>query len=296
VRHRTPPRSRGLWWSEGITIYYADLLLRRARLPVFDSTRVGHLEAAMARYLSRPGNGRFSAESVSVLAYGGAPGALGDYDASTHLQGELLGTMLDFLVRDATGGRRSLEDVFRLLLTRFSGERGFTGAGIERAVAEVCRCSATPFFDRYVRAGNPIDFGRYLGLVGMRPRVSWVPATDREGRPVPDLRLFARDIPGAGTQLILSDPASVWGRAGLHSGDRLVALNGSPAPNAAAWRALVNGLSIGDSVSVEVERRGRRVHAQVRLTGYDRPAVRIEELPAATEGQRRIGAAWREGR
>jgi predicted metalloprotease with PDZ domain len=296
VRHRTPPRSRGLWWSEGITIYYADLLLRRARLPVFDSTRVAHLEAAMARYLSRPGNGRFAAESVSVLAYGGPPGALGDYDASTHLQGELLGTMLDFLVRDATGGRRSLEDVLRLLLTRFSGERGFTGAGIERAVAEVCRCSATPFFERYVRAGNPIDFERYLGLAGMRPRVSWVPATDREGRPVPDLRLFARDVAGAGTQLILSDPSSVWGRAGLHSGDKLVALNGSPAPNAAAWRTVVNGLSIGDSVNVEVERRGGRLRALVRLTGYDRPVVRIEEVPGATDARRRIGAAWREGR
>src|SRR5438876_8231875 len=35
-------------------------------------------------------------------AYGAAPGALGDYSASTHLQGELLGTMLDLIVRDAT--------------------------------------------------------------------------------------------------------------------------------------------------------------------------------------------------
>ena len=296
VRHRTPPRSRGLWWSEGVTIYYADLLLRRARLPVFDSTRVAHLEAAMARYLSRPGNGRFSAESVSVLAYGGVPGALGDYDASTHLQGELLGTMLDFLVRDATGGRRSLEDVLRLLLTRFSGERGFTGAGIERAVADVCGCAATPFFDRYVRAGNPIDFDRYLGMAGMRARVSWIANTDREGRPVPDLRLFARDVPGAGTQLVLSDPTSAWGRAGLHSGDRLVALNGSPVADAAGWRAVVNGLRMGDSVDVEVERPAGRVRAMVRLTGFDRPVVRIEETPDATAARRRLGAAWREGR
>jgi predicted metalloprotease with PDZ domain len=297
VSYRTPPRSRGLWWSEGITIYYADLMLRRARLPVFDSTRVAHLEAAMARYLGGPGNSRFSAESVSVVAYPGTPGALGDYSASTHLQGELLGTMLDFLVRDATGGRRSLEDVLRLMLERFSGERGFTGSGIERAVSGVCGCVVKPFFDRYVRSGNPIDFDRYLGLAGMHARVSLVPATDREGRPAPDLRLFARDMPGIGTQLSVTDPSSVWGRAGLHSRDKLLAVNGTPVANAAAWREVVNRLRIGDTVTMEVE-RAHAVHhkATVVMTGYERPMVRIEELSGAPEARRKLGAAWREGR
>lgn len=296
VRYRTPPRARGLWWSEGVTIYYADLVLRRAGLPVFDSTRVSHLESAIARYLSRPGNGRFSAESVSVLAYPGTPGALGNYDASTHLQGELLGTMLDFVVRDATGGRRSLEDVLRLMLARFSGERGFTGAGIERAVADVCGCVVTAFFDRHVRSGNPLDFDRHLRLIGMRMRVTWVPATDREGAPLPDLRLFARDAGPGGTRLILTHPASVWARAGLRSGDRLVAFDGAPVADVAAWRAVAGRLRIGDSVTVEVERPRGRTRTTVRITGFDRPVVRLEELPGATAAQRRLGAEWKAGR
>jgi len=40
------------------------------------------------------------------LASNEAPGMLGDYSASTHLQGELLGAMLDLLIRDATQGTR----------------------------------------------------------------------------------------------------------------------------------------------------------------------------------------------
>ncbi|HEY6110114.1 MAG TPA: hypothetical protein VIV56_14545, partial [Gemmatimonadales bacterium] len=128
VDYRTPPRSRGLWWGEGVTMLYADLLRRRAGLPVSDSTRAAHLEGLIARYLANPGPARFSAESASVVAYGADPGALGDYSASTHLQGELLGTMLDFVVRDASAGRRSLDDVVRATLERFSGERGYTGA------------------------------------------------------------------------------------------------------------------------------------------------------------------------
>src|SRR5437773_1799758 len=127
VAYRPPRRSRGLWWSEGLTMLYADLLLRRAGLPTLDSSRVAHVEGLIGRYLASPGNSRFSPESVSVLAYGAPPGSLGDYSASTHLQGELLGTMLDLIVRDATSGARSIDDVMRAMLERFSGARGFTG-------------------------------------------------------------------------------------------------------------------------------------------------------------------------
>src|SRR5438876_11790775 len=84
-------------------------------------------------------------------AYGAEPGALGDYSASTHLQGELLGTMLDLIVRDATNGARSMDDVMRAMLERFSGERGFAGRDIERTVAAVCGCDVRPFFETHVR-------------------------------------------------------------------------------------------------------------------------------------------------
>src|SRR5204862_3450522 len=39
VSYKTPPLSRGLWWSEGLTMLYADLLSRRAGLPMYDSSR-----------------------------------------------------------------------------------------------------------------------------------------------------------------------------------------------------------------------------------------------------------------
>ena len=126
VDYRPARRSHGLWWGEGITMLYADALLRRAGLSRPDSTRAAHLEGLITRYLASPGNARFSPESVSVITYGTPPGALGDYSASVHLQGELIGTMLDLIIRDATQGRRSLDDVMRIMLARYSGEQGYT--------------------------------------------------------------------------------------------------------------------------------------------------------------------------
>ena len=296
VDYRTPPRSRGLWWAEGITMHYADLLRRRGGLPVPDSTRATHLAGLITRYLASPGNARFSPESVSVVSYGAAPGALGDYSASTHLQGELLGTMLDFLVRDATAGRRSLDDVVRSTLERFSGEQGYTGRDLERTVADVCGCVVRDFFDRYVRAAGPIDFDRYLRLVGLRTNVTRSPALGRDSQPATDLRVYGWVPPGeSSVRLLISNPASLWGRAGLHTGDRVATVNGAPLPDMTAFRTLFGGLRIGDTVRIEVARAGGPFRAMVIVTGYDRPTVRLEEVADATDSQRALRARWQAG-
>jgi len=296
VSYRTPPRARGLWWSEGLTMLYADLLLRRAGLPVFDSTRVAHVEGLIGRYLASPGNSRFAPESVSVVAYGADPGALGDYSASTHLQGELLGTMLDLIVRDATGGARSIDDVMRAMLERFAGARGFTGRDIERTVVDVCGCNIHAFFEAHVRGPQPIDFDRYLRLIGLRAHVAWTPALGRDGQPAVDLRLYAWQPPAESLlSLVITNPGSAWGRAGLHTGDRLAALNGTAVATVADFRSIVTRLRIGDTAALEVRRPSGAWRTAVVVAGYERPVVRLEEIPGATERQRGLRSSWTTG-
>ena len=297
VDYRTQPPTAGLWFSEGLSVLYGDLLLRRAGLPTFDSTRTARLEGLIARYLASPGHARLSAERVSRSAYNAEPGSLGDYVAGTHLQGELIGTMLDLIVRDATGGTRSIDDVMRAMLARFSGERGFLGSDVERTVAGVCRCDVAAFFSAHVRTGHPIDFNRYLALAGLRAVVRWIPALGSDSQPAADLRV--RSWQSAGDQRIslqLINPASVWGKAGLHTGDRLVSVNGAAVSSVAEFRALVGRVRLGDTLRVEVERPAGRWNTVVVLAGYDRPVVRIDALPGASARQQSIGAAWRAGK
>ena len=133
---------------------------------------------------------------MSRAAYNAGPLALGDYSVSTHMQGELIGTMLDFIVRDATNGARSMDDVMRLMLERYSGETGFTGRDIERVVAELCKCSVTPFFDAHVRGASAIDVARYLRLAGLRLDVARIPVA-RDGALLPDLRVTGYNAKGS---------------------------------------------------------------------------------------------------
>jgi predicted metalloprotease with PDZ domain len=285
-----------LWFSEGLTIFYSDLLLRRAGLPTDDSTRLGHLESIIARFVANPGQSRFSAEQVSRVAYNAAPDALGDYNASSHLTGEVLGAMLDLIVRDATDGRRSMDDVMRLMLER-SGERGFTGADIERAVGDVCGCNARPFFEAHVRGAGPVDFNRYLALIGLRATIAMEPST-RDGQPVPDMRLWAWNPPNDTLMaLLVNNPQTVWGRAGLHSGERVLAMNGNRIRTWSDFRGIIGRARIGDTVTFVVQRPGAQARTvPVVVQGFDRPVVRIDVVPTATGKQVRLREAWVAGR
>ncbi|HEV8363098.1 MAG TPA: PDZ domain-containing protein [Gemmatimonadaceae bacterium] len=298
VDYRVQPPTSSLWFSEGLTIFYADLMRRRAGLPTSDSTRTQHLTNIIARYLSMPGLARYSAERVSQVAYNAEAGALGDYGASTHLHGEVIGAMLDFIVRDATDGRRTLDDVMRLMLERFGGTHGFVGRDVERVIEDVCACDVTPFFDAHVRSGSAIPFDRYLALIGLRPRVEWIPAVSQStSEPIVDLRLYAADVPpGQLARLVLTHPESPWARAGLHTGDRIVSVNGAPARTWLEFRGILQRIRIGDTTRMEVERAGKRLTVNVVAVQQTRPLVRLEEIAGASPKATRLREAWALGR
>ena len=278
IDYRTQPPISSLWFSEGLTIFYADRLLRRAGIPVQDSTPTARVERLLSRYLFNPAYQRFSAEAISRVAYNAEPGALGDYSAGPHLHGEVLGTMLDDIIQDATRGLRSMDDVMRLLFDRSATNR-MDGRAVEQAVEDVCGCDVTPFFDAYVRNAAPLDYNRYLALKGQRASVTWAPAINN-GEPERDLRIYGWEPDDGSLRLVISNPASIWGRAGLHSRDRLISMNGTAVNTWSELRGRLAALRMGDTVRVEVERpapAGRFV-ANVVVAGFDRPTVRIERI------------------
>jgi predicted metalloprotease with PDZ domain len=302
IDYRTQPPVSSLWFSEGLTMYYADLLLRRAGIPLRDSTRTAHLERLIGGYVSNPAYGRFSAESISQVAYNAQPGELGDYSASTHQQGELIGTMLDLIIRDATHGQRSMDDVMRQLFNHVGSvppppsraepaPYRIDGRTIEQAVETVCGCDVTPFFDAHVRGARTIDFDRYLGLMGLTTRVTLGPAL-YNGEPDRDLRMWGFEFAQDNTlRLVVNNPASIWGRAGLHSRDRLVSLNGAAVKTWPELRGKLQALHMGDTVRVEVMRPAGPFMTTVVVAGFERPTVRLERLPNATVAQRRLAEA-----
>jgi predicted metalloprotease with PDZ domain len=133
-------RTPSLWWSEGVTDYFAAALLRRSGLRD-SAAAVRDLAGALESYLDNPASARVSPERSSETAWD-PPAVNGGYSVSYYLQGKLLGELLELRLRAATGARRGMDDVMRRLYDAFAGARGFAPADVERAVAATCAAGA----------------------------------------------------------------------------------------------------------------------------------------------------------
>ena len=141
-----------------------------------------------------------------------------------------------------------------------------------------------------------MDFDHYLRAIGMRTTVSWSPALSSAGKPEPDLRVGTLVMSEDSTlRLRIIDPTGVWGRAGLHTGDRVVSVDGHPVATSTDFRSWLGKLRIGDIAHLEVARSGAVSKVAVVITGYNRPTVKIDEIADATAEQKRLGAQWKSG-
>lgn len=287
--------SPGLWFSEGVTMFYADLICRRLHLPVEDSTRIAHLASLITRYYEDTGNAVFPPSRVS-LASNMQPGPLGDYAASTHLQGELLADCLDMLIRDATDTGRSLDDVMKGIYERFGAHQPLHDSDIEAAATRVCQAGTVhAFFQDYVYTGKPIDFNRWLSLLGLRVQHDQVAATGADGLPRPDTRVYAwtaRDDPSLRIGII--NPNSCWSRAGLHTGDVIATINGRPVRTGRDFQTILAGIHVGDSLLVETAIAGSSPQFIIPITGYTTPVIHITQVSGATARQQRLLRLWLE--
>src|SRR5260370_17054846 len=113
-----PANTRGLWIAEGVTNYYGHLMERRDG--VWDDAKfLSTLSQQITEVENSPGRSLMSAEESSLSApfIDDAPHAqqtnLANTSISYYPKGEVLGLVLDLLIRGKTGGRASLDDVMR---------------------------------------------------------------------------------------------------------------------------------------------------------------------------------------
>jgi len=277
-----PAHTTGLWLSEGVTMYYAEALTRRAGFPERNKSRSDLLAEELESYYGRPGNTRISPEVASSRAVDTA-GINGDYEVNYYTQGRLIGTALDLIIRDSTKGQHRLDDLMRALYSSFAMKRGFTTDDVERTASRVCGCSMRRFFDDHVRNPRPLDFNRYLPSIGLRAIVDTIPATDSAGSPLPDTRIWAYPPRAGGRMRVwVQDPTSVWGQAGLHTGQELIAFNNAPIDSFPSFRRAFRTIQLAQVVPVDILRNGTPERINVRVNGYNRPRVRIVEDPNAT--------------
>ena len=284
--------TRLLWWMEGTTDYFSDLILRRAGLftvPQF----LERMAEQGKEFLATPGRRRQSLEEASLLAwvdYYHPFEETPNQSISYYLKGALVSMALDLEIRHRTDARASLETVLRHLWTNF-GKVG-KGLGEDELRPEAERATGLElgtFFAKYVRGTDELDLDAFARLAGLSfgPKPKPPDDTSEESG---YLGVKCEDAAGAArVRVVYSDtPAR---RAGLSPGDELVALNGSKLTYAGLDKALAT-VPPGSPVDLTLFRRGFLRH--VMLTTGKPPPEKYVFLPVegADERARRVYESW----
>ncbi|MHB1095236.1 MAG: M61 family metallopeptidase [Gemmatimonadaceae bacterium] len=265
-----------LWVSEGITDYYADLVMVRGGA-ITSTDFLGLTKGKMDHVAQLP---PLALEDASLEAW------LRIRDGSNGIyydKGSLAGLALDILIRDATNNAASLDAVMRSLYrSAYKAGRGFTADDWWGAVSRAARgASFEDFNARYVDGREPYPWKTWL------PKAGWRLVADT----VVEARLGVSFASDSGVLTVTAvEPRSAADQAGVRAGDVLVTLGGVSASEPdffRRWRENA-GTRAGAPLAIEVRRAGQllKLPGTVRMTTLINE--RLEDDPAATAKAVRI--------
>ncbi len=282
-----------LWLFEGFTSYYDDLTLVRAG--VIDEPEYFKLLAKTINGVLR-GAGRHK-QSVAESSFDAwvkyyrqdenAPNAIVSY----YTKGSLVGLALDLAIRSGSRGRKSLDDVMRLLWQRYGREfygkgsqsgRGVGEAEVEAIFDEATGLSLKRTLRRFVHGTDDLPLAKLLAPFGVM-----LDRGDKEARPALGMRI-SRD--GGDCKLANVYEGGVAHRAGLSAGDVLVAIDGVRV-NGGNLDTLLARYRVGDTVAIHAFRRDELFCAEALLAADDAPQLTLTAA-AKPVAAARLRAAW----
>jgi predicted metalloprotease with PDZ domain len=273
--------TRALWFAEGVTSTYGSYTL--VRTGIWNKDRFYEdLGQQITELESRPANRWQSAEQSSLDAWlekyqlYNQP----DYSVSYYTKGQVLGDLLDILIRDRTNNAKSLDDVLRAMNKDFAKQGKFYRDSLDvRLTAEkVAGGSFEEFFQKYVAGIEPFPYQQVLSLAGLELRTN-------------ERRLatlgFAGERESSGVFIIRAvDADGLAAQAGLRVGDAILTWNGGEVPRRPArW---VMDQNPGDLLALRIRRDDKEMPIEFHLGEIKETAYEVVEDSRATEKARRI--------
>lgn len=174
-----PPKTHNLWFAEGVTEYYAQMCSHRGGFTSANDT-LRHFADSIAQMSQNEARKKVSAEDASIHVWESGNssgfGGLSYYD-----KGELIGLCLDLKIRQVTVGKKSLDDVMRLLMKRHAPPLpGYGEDELRLTVNEVAGQDLSDLYNLIVRSTAEMPIADLLPPFGLdsefRPLSTETPA------------------------------------------------------------------------------------------------------------------------
>jgi predicted metalloprotease with PDZ domain len=273
--------TRALWFAEGVTSTYGSFTLVRTGIWTKDRF-YEDLGQQISELEERPANRWQSAEQSSLDAW------LEKYplynrpenSVSYYTKGQVLGDLLDILIRDRTDNSKSLDDVLRAMNTDFAkqGKTYRDSLDVRLTAEKIAGGSFEDFFQKYVAGAEPFPYEEVLALAGLDLSKS------QQRRAILGFTT-TRDSNGA---LLVGEVESESNaaHAGLLAGDAFVGWNGGEAPRRPQrW---VVEQKPGDPLKLRIRREEKELTIEFRLGEIIETYCRVAEDARANEKARRI--------
>ena len=252
-------RCPNIWFSEGVTDYYAYLHAYQAgflsRSQFFDALTI-QIEELQKSKVSL----KMTLEDACKKAW--ENGGFGVEDFSYYTKGLVIGLVCDSYIRGETNGKSSLDDLMRSFYAQYKlPNPGFQNDAIRDALMELTTSKMGPIYDSMVRTTQPMPYN-HLKKMGLRLTIPGETYIDP---------LYLVNAEGKVTN---ATPSNFEG--GVKNGDQI----------------LTAKISEGNSINVLVMRDGHQIKLNLAGRTFKAGDYRLQANPFATADEKKRLEEW----
>jgi predicted metalloprotease with PDZ domain len=276
-----------LWFCEGTTAYYDELILARAGLTDAD-TYLRDLGELIHQVRRRPGTRVQSVAESSFDAWIKFNQPTSDDMNSTvsfYDSGAVVSFLLDLELRSRTGNRVSMDSLMVKMVSRFPlNGTGFTTTDLIEVASGLAGSRFEAFFERYIQSTDPPPLEERVSILGLK--LSCEPAGIKAYTGLININQNSQTT----VRYALSDGPAY--SAGVLPGDEIVALNGRRYEPAELTTHVETQLRPGDSIQLEIIRRGRQRMIEFQAAAAPRGRWQLSRLENPSDTQKSAYSSW----
>ncbi|WP_299453623.1 M61 family metallopeptidase [uncultured Microscilla sp.] len=276
--------TRSLWVAEGFTVYYENIILRKAGLVKNNKLRKATADR-ITLVENLPGNKVQSVTDSSwdawIKAYRpneNSPNTTISY----YSKGALVALVLDLFIIHHTKAAQSLDDVMRHLYEEIykKEQRGFSESEIKEVLELVAGKDLTALFEKYIYGTESINYAQYLNYAGMElhSEVKETPylgvSTVKNGKTL-KITAIRKDSPAY--------------HQGLNVHDEILSIDDAKVKDVAK---LIENYEVGNELKVKVRRDGNIKKFLIQLGSNPHVTYKIKMQKSRTAAQKKAYKKW----
>ncbi len=270
-----------LWVAEGFTSFYQENILLRAGILTPEEYK-NKVAASISGIENQPGQ---KVQSVAEASWDAWIKYYRPNENSTNStisyynKGGVIGSLLNLYIIGETKGKKTLDDVFKLLWNEYYKKqgRGYKDEEFQAACEKVAGKSMDSFFQKYVWSTDAIDYDAFFNYVGLKLVKEYDTKTPFLGATIQNNKISA----------VLKGASAYEG--GLNVNDEILEVDGNKYPVGSSY---ITDKQVGDVIKVKVKRFGREFTYDVKLMANPSTRAKLERVQKPTAEQEELYKKW----